>query len=66
MFRGLPQFGVPNFQPPGNLAPAVQTPESGTAVAGLIDTQEHPCCCKLLVDLEYVANQINLDESSLP
>jgi hypothetical protein len=27
----------------------------GTAIAGVIDTIEHPCCCKLLVDLEWIA-----------
>ncbi len=27
----------------------------GSAVAGIIDTVEHPCCCKLLVDLEWIS-----------
>jgi len=27
----------------------------GSAVAGVIDKIEHPCCCKLLVDLEWIA-----------
>jgi hypothetical protein len=57
IFRGSDQFGSPNIQPPGNLAPAVLIPGGSTAVAGVIDTTEHPCCCKLLVDLEWIANQ---------
>ena len=26
----------------------------GSAIAGIIDTIENPCCCKLLVDLEWI------------
>jgi hypothetical protein len=33
----------------------VTIPGDATAVAGIIDTIEHPCCCKLLVDLEWIA-----------
>jgi hypothetical protein len=54
-FPGSPQFGAPNIQPPGNLAQTVVFGPQGTAVAGIIDTIEHPCCCKLLVDLEWIA-----------
>jgi len=55
-FPGTPQFtDVAGFQPPGNLAPLVTFGTGGTAVAGIIDTIEHPCCCKLLVDLEWIA-----------
>jgi hypothetical protein len=55
-FRGPDQFGAPNIQPPGNLAPTVTFPAGGgMAVAGIIDTIEHPCCCKLLVDLEWIS-----------
>jgi hypothetical protein len=53
-FPGPDQFGAPNFQPPGNLAQTVFFGQ-GSAVAGIIDTIEHPCCCKLLVDLEWIA-----------
>jgi len=53
-FPGPDQFGAPNFQPPGNLAQTVFF-GSGSAVAGIIDTIENPCCCKLLVDLEWIA-----------
>jgi hypothetical protein len=53
-FPGAPQFGAPNIQPPGNLAQTVFFGQ-GSAVAGIIDTIEHPCCCKLLVDLEWIA-----------
>jgi hypothetical protein len=55
-FPGTPQFtDVAGFQPPGNLAPTVTFAGGGSAVAGIIDTIEHPCCCKLLVDLEWIA-----------
>jgi hypothetical protein len=55
-FPGTPQFGeAAGFQPPGNLAPPVSFVGGGTAIAGIIDTIEHPCCCKLLVDLEWIA-----------
>jgi hypothetical protein len=50
-FRGPDQFGAPNIKFPGNLAGQVG-PQS---MAGIIDTVEHPCCCKLLVDLEWIA-----------
>jgi hypothetical protein len=52
-FPGPAQFGAPNIQPPGNLAASVSFGQS-SAVAGIIDTIEHPCCCKLLVDLEWI------------
>jgi hypothetical protein len=52
-FPGPDQFGAPNFQPPGNLAQTVFFGQ-GSAVAGIIDTIENPCCCKLLVDLEWI------------
>jgi hypothetical protein len=53
-FKGPDQFGAPNIQPPGNAAPTVSFTTGGTAIAGIIDTKEHPCCCKLLVDLEWI------------
>jgi hypothetical protein len=53
-FPGPDQFGAPNIQPPGNLAQTVFFGGQGSAVAGIIDTIEHPCCCKLLVDLEWI------------
>ncbi len=55
LFPGADQFGGAGLQPPGNLAPTVTLGDGGTAVAGIIDTLEHPCCCKLLVDLEWIA-----------
>jgi hypothetical protein len=55
VLRGPTQFGTLNFQSPGNLAQAVAVPGAGSAIAGIIDTIEHPCCCKLLVDLEFIA-----------
>jgi hypothetical protein len=57
VYPGPDQFGQPNFQPPGNLAQTVAVPNAGTMVAGIVDSIEHPCCCKLLVDLEYIAVQ---------
>ena len=59
-FPGPPQFEAPNVQLPGNLAPTVTFPGNGTAVAGIIDTIENPCCCKLLVDLEWIAIKNNI------
>ncbi len=54
-FPGADQFGAANIQPPGNLAQTVFFGQAGSAVAGIIDTIENPCCCKLLVDLEFIA-----------
>ena len=54
-FPGADQFGAPNIQPPGNAATTVVFGSQGSAVAGIIDTIEHPCCCKLLVDLEWIS-----------
>jgi hypothetical protein len=55
VFPGAPQFDAPGFQPPGNLAQTVFIGSEGAAIAGLLDTVENPCCCKLLVDLEWIA-----------
>jgi hypothetical protein len=46
---------VPGIQPPGNLAQTVKIGTNGSAIAGIIDTIENPCCCKLLVDLEWIS-----------
>jgi hypothetical protein len=46
---------VPGIQPPGNLAQTVMIGSDGSAIAGIIDTIENPCCCKLLVDLEWIS-----------
>jgi hypothetical protein len=55
VYPGAMQFGEPGFQPPGNLAQSVFIGGGGSAIAGLVDTVENPCCCKLLVDLEWIA-----------
>jgi hypothetical protein len=55
LFPGGLQFGEPGFQPPGNLAQTVFLGTDGSSIAGLVDTIENPCCCKLLVDLEWIA-----------
>jgi hypothetical protein len=65
VFKGADQFGGTSLQPPGNLATTVTLADGGTAVAGIIDTIEHPCCCKLLVDLEWIAIRNNLLGSTL-
>ena len=67
-FPGAMQFGAPNIQPPGNLAQTVKIGNDGTAIAGIIDTIENPCCCKLLVDLEWIAikNGIIGQQPTLP
>jgi len=55
-YPGPKQFDEPaGFQPPGNLAQTVFFGTGGSAVAGILDTIENPCCCKLLVDLEWIA-----------
>jgi hypothetical protein len=55
VFPGYPQFGQAAAQPPGNLAQTVFMNDYGSSIAGLVDTIENPCCCKLLVDLEWIA-----------
>lgn len=55
VYPGSMQFGQPSFQPPGNLAQSVFIGTEGSTIAGLVDTIENPCCCKLLVDLEWIA-----------
>jgi hypothetical protein len=55
VFPGGMQFGEAGFQPPGNLAQSVYYGSDGSSIAGLVDTIENPCCCKLLVDLEWIA-----------
>ncbi len=55
VYPGALQFGQPGFQPPGNLSQSVFIGSEGSAIAGLVDTIENPCCCKLLVDLEWIA-----------
>jgi hypothetical protein len=39
--------------PPGNAAPT-----GPMGIVGIIETTENPCCCKLLVDLEYIGTQM--------
>jgi hypothetical protein len=67
VFPGTPQFGeTTGFQPPGNLAPSVSFAGGASAVAGIIDTIEHPCCCKLLVDLEWIALRTGVSPTNAP
>jgi hypothetical protein len=55
VYPGASQFGQPGIQPPGNLAQTIFQNDMGSSIAGLVDTIENPCCCKLLVDLEWIA-----------
>jgi hypothetical protein len=42
---------IPSYQPPSDLGTILGSPGS----VGIIDSFEHPCCCKLLVDVEQIA-----------
>jgi hypothetical protein len=57
---------VPGIRLPGNLAPTVNFTTGGSAIAGIIDTTEHPCCCKLLVDLEWISLRQGLTGQAPP
>lgn len=46
-----PVTHAPTYQPPGDLG---DIPGSAGAV-GVIDSLENPCCCKMLVDVERIA-----------
>jgi hypothetical protein len=54
--------GVEGFdRPPGNLPAWTNwTPFEGLQDGGILDTIENPCCCKLLADLEYIFNNLDL------
>jgi hypothetical protein len=54
-FPGPVQFNAPNISFPGNISKMITVTGNTTVMAGIIDTIEHPCCCKLLVDLEWIA-----------
>jgi hypothetical protein len=51
-----PDIWFPNGLP-SNLTADLLTP---FGIAGIIDTIENPCCCKLLVDLEYIGIKYNI------
>ena len=42
---------TPTYQPPSDLGTIL----GGSGSVGIIDSLEHPCCCKLLVDIEAIA-----------
>jgi hypothetical protein len=44
---------LPTYQPPSDAG----TIPGATGSVGIIDSLEHPCCCKLLVDVEAIAQQ---------
>lgn len=46
-----PTTQLPTYQPPSDLG----TINGGQGSVGIIDSLEHPCCCKLLVDIEAIA-----------
>jgi hypothetical protein len=43
--------GLPTYQPPSDLGTIL----GGSGSVGIIDSLEHPCVCKLLVDVERIA-----------
>jgi hypothetical protein len=43
--------GLATYQPPSDLGTIL----GGSGSVGIIDSLEHPCCCKLLVDIEAIA-----------
>ena len=43
--------GLPTYQPPSDLGSI----PGGSGSVGIIDSLEHPCCCKMLVDVEAIA-----------
>jgi hypothetical protein len=51
-----PDIWFPNGLP-SNLTADQITP---FGIAGILDTIENPCCCKLLVDLEYIGIKYNI------
>jgi hypothetical protein len=42
----------------GNGLPGNASPSGSLGIVGIIETTENPCCCKLLVDLEYIGTQM--------
>jgi hypothetical protein len=49
----------PTYQPPGNQA-VLDTIFGTGRPFGILDTTENPCCCKLLVDLEFMGQQLGI------
>jgi len=46
-----PTTQLPTYQPPSDLGSI----PGGAGSVGIIDSLEHPCCCKMLVDVEAIA-----------
>jgi len=46
-----PTTQLPTYQPPSDAG----TIPGGSGSVGIIDSLEHPCCCKMLVDVEAIA-----------
>jgi len=46
-----PTTQLPTYQPPSDLGSI----PGGSGSVGIIDSLEHPCCCKMLVDVEAIA-----------
>jgi hypothetical protein len=59
IYPGPTVNGQPTYQPPGNQAEVNATLAPGTPL-GILDTTENPCCCKLLVDLEFMGQQLGI------
>ena len=50
---------MPTYQPPGNQAVTDTVFGTGRPF-GILDTTENPCACKLLVDLEFMGQQLGI------
>jgi hypothetical protein len=57
-FARMDTFGF--TQPPGNLPSGTSWTPFQDVSGGIIDTLENPCCCKLMVDIEYIANNLGI------
>jgi len=55
----IPGGSMPTYQPPGNQAVTDTVFGTGRPF-GILDTTENPCCCKLLVDLEFMGQQLGI------
>jgi hypothetical protein len=55
--------GMGFTRPPGNLPSGTDwTPFDDEEDGGIIDSLENPCCCKLMVDVEYISNNLGFSD----
>lgn len=57
-FERMDTFGF--TRPPGNLPSGTAWTPFADISGGIVDTLENPCCCKLIVDVEYIANNLGI------